>query len=116
MKKNLRQVIFLLTAAFILFGCSEDSQMTRSQQTALNSGKSLGTLQTREKIIRLETDGKFSILDLNRRPVAVSLSKSELQEQFPQFYQDYEKATADREGENIIPDASLTMPETEILK
>ena len=116
MKKNLRQFILLLTAIFILFGCSEDSQNMRSQQTALHNGKSLGTLQTREKIIRLETDGKFSILDLNRRPVALSLSKPEFQKNFPQLYQDFETALANREGENIIPDASLTMPETEIFK
>ncbi|OHB55036.1 MAG: hypothetical protein A2173_05990 [Planctomycetes bacterium RBG_13_44_8b] len=116
MKKNLRHLILLLTAALLLIGCSEDSQTTRPQQTALHNGKSLGTLQTREKIIRLETDGKFSVLDLNRRPVALSLSKSEFQEKFPQLYRDFEKAVAREELENITPDASLTTPKTEILK
>ncbi len=116
MKKNLRQVILLLTAIFILIGCSEDSQTTRPQQTALHNGKNLGTLQTREKIIRLETDGKFSILDLNGRPLALSLSKLEFQEKFPLLFKDFEKAIAHGELENITPDASLTTPKTEILK
>ncbi|MBN2182200.1 MAG: hypothetical protein JW715_09820 [Sedimentisphaerales bacterium] len=91
---NLRQIIILLTAAFILIGCSEDSQTTHSQQATLKSGN-------------------FSVLDLNGRPLALSLSKSEFQEKFPQLYQDYEKAIA---NEDITSDASLTTPKTEILK
>ena len=116
MKKNLRHTILLLTAAFIFIGCSEDSQTPSSRNTVTNNGKNLGTLQTREKIIRLETDGKFSILDLNGSPVALSLSKLDFQEKFPQLFQDYEKAIANGELENITPDASLSKPETEILK
>ena len=116
MKKNLRHLILLLTAALLLIGCSKDSQTPSSRNTIESNGKSLGTLQTRENIIRLETDGKFSILDSNGRPVAASLSKSEFQEQFPQLFQDFEKAIASGELKNIIPDASLSKSETEILK
>lgn len=113
---NIRQIILLLTVGLILTGCSEDSQTMRSQQTALNDGKTLGSLQTREKIIRIETDGNFSIFKLNGRALALSLNKSEFQNKFPQLYRDYEKALANGELTNITPDASLRTPEIELLK
>jgi hypothetical protein len=116
MKMNIRQIILLLTATIILTGCSEDSQTMRSQQTALNGGKSLGSLQTREKVIRIETDGNFSIFELNGRTLALSLNKSEFQNKFPQLYRDYEKAVASGELANIAPDASLTTTSPEVLK
>ena len=116
MKMNLRQLILLLTIAIVLAGCSEESQTMRSQQTALNDGKTLGSLQTRDRIIRLETDGNFSIFKLNGRALALSLNKSEFQNKFPQLYRDYEKAVANGELENVTPDASLTTTSPEVLK
>jgi len=116
MKIDLRQLILLLTVALILTGCSEESQTMRSQQTALNDGKSLGSLQTRDRIIRIETDGIFSVFELNGRPLALSLNKSEFQNKFPQLYRDYEKAVASGELEEITPDASLTTPPAEAFK
>lgn len=113
---NLRQVILLLTAALILTGCSEDSQTMRSQQTAPNDGKSLGSLQTRDRIIRIGTDGNFSIFELNGRALALSLNKSEFQNKFPQLYRDYEKAVANGQLDKITPDASLTTTSPEVLK
>ena len=64
----------------------------------------------------METDGKFSILDLNNQPLALSMSKPEFQKNFPQLYQDFETAIARGKLNIITPDASLTMPETEIFK
>ena len=116
MKMNIRQFILFLTVALIFAGCSEDSQTMRSQQTALNDGKTLGSLQTRDRIIRIETDGNFSIFKLNGRALALSLNKSEFQDKFPQLYRDYEKAVANGQLTNITPDASLTKLEIEILK
>ena len=112
MKMNLRQFILYLTVALLLTGCSEQSQISSHQ----SNGKSLGSLQTREKIIQLETGGKFSILDLNGSPVALSLSKPEFQEKFPLLFRDFEKAIANGELEGITPDASTAKPGNEILK
>lgn len=116
MKMNIRQIIILLAAALILTGCSEDTQTMHSQKAALNGGKTLGSLQTRDRIIRIETNGNFSIFELNGRLLALSLNKSEFQNTFPQLYRDYEKAVANGQLTNITPDASLTSPKTEILK
>ena len=65
MKKNLRQFILYLTTALLLIGCSKQSQISSHS----NNGKNLGSLQTRDRIIRLETGGKFSILDLITGPI-----------------------------------------------
>jgi len=116
MKMDIRKLILLLTAVIILSGCSENSKTMRSQQAALNDGKTLGSLQTRDKIIRIEIDGSFSIFELNGRPLALSLNKSEFQNKFPQLYRDYEKAVANGELKNITPDASLTTTSPELLK
>ena len=110
---NIRQLILLLTAAIILAGCSEDS---KTMNPTLNHGKSLGSLQMREKVIRIETDGNFSVFELNGRALALSLNKSEFQNKFPQLYRDYEKAVANGELTNITPDASLTTTSPEFLK
>jgi hypothetical protein len=113
MKMNIRQIILLLTAALILTGCSEDS---KTMNPTLNDGKTLGSLQTREKIIRIETSGNFSIFKLNGRALALSLNKSEFQNKFPELFRDYEKAVANGQLSNITPDASLMSPKTELLK
>jgi hypothetical protein len=112
---DLRQIILLLTAALILTGCSEDS---KTMNPTHNDGKTLGSLQTRDRIIRIETDGNFSVFKLNGQTLALSLNKSEFENKFPQLYRDYEKAVANGQLSNITPDASLTTtsPETEILK
>ena len=110
---NIRQIILLLTATLILTGCSEDSKTVYPD---LKDGKTLGSLQTREKIIRIETSGNFSIFKLNGRALALSLNKSEFQNKFPELFRDYEKAVANGELSNIIPDASLTTTSPEVLK
>jgi len=71
-----------------------------------NTTPSLGFLQTRKRIIRLETGGKFSILDLSGDPTSMSLSRSEFQEKFPRLYKNFETAIAAGVTEDITIDAS----------
>jgi hypothetical protein len=68
------------------------------------------------EVIRIETDGNFSIFELNGRALALSLNKTEFKNKFPQLYRDYEKAVANGQLENVTPDASLTITSLEVIK
>ena len=101
---SLRRTILIITAGLVCFGCFE-----QSQKNIAGNSTSLGTLQTRNNIIRLETGDKYSVLDLQGNPVASSLTKQQFQEKFPQLYNDLEKAIANGE---ITIDASAQMNES----
>ena len=105
---NLRHSILLLAAALVFVGCSEQSQKTTSDDVT-----SLGSFQTRDRIIRLETNSRYSILDMAGRTLALSITKSEFQEKFPLLYQDFEKALANGE---ITIDASVPSHTNEIVE
>ena len=104
-----RQTILLFVACAIV-GCSYGPNTTRQQEVILKNIPNLGSLQTRNHIIRLETGSKFSILDLSGLPIASSLTKAEFQEKFPQLYKDFETAIAKIEAGDIILDASMNTP------
>ena len=91
----------------IVVGCSSNINTTCCQKMTLNDAASLGSLQTRNRIIRLETGGKFSILELSGNPIAVSLNRAEFQKQFPRLYEDFETTIAGNETGDLIIDASL---------
>ena len=105
-KMRVRQIILLFIACTIL-GCASHPKDTCTLQAAGSNVASLGSLHTRNCIVRLETGGKISILDLDGNVVALSLSKSEFQGKFPQLYEAYETAIASDGAEDIIIDASL---------
>jgi C-terminal processing protease CtpA/Prc len=75
-----------------------------------NTTPPLGFLKTRKGIIRLESGGKFSILDSGGKPIALFLNRAELRVKFPQLYEAFETAIADSKGEAVIIDASMNMP------
>ena len=104
---NTQKIVLLCLICLIAVGCSSDLKTTSYQRTTLNNAASLGSLQTRNQIIRLETGGKFSILELSGRPIALSLSKTEFQKQFPRLYEDFETAIAGNKTGGFIIDASL---------
>ncbi len=105
---NAQKTIFLCLICLIAVGCSSDLKTTSEQRTTLKNAANLGSLRTRNLIIRLEKGDKFSILELSGRPIALSLSKTEFQEQFPRLYEDFETAIADSETvDSVIIDASF---------
>ncbi|MHC4395149.1 MAG: S41 family peptidase [Planctomycetota bacterium] len=83
-------------------------------QLKSNAVLSLGSLQTRNGIIRLESDGKFSILDLSGNPIALFLNKAEFQKGYPRLYKDFETAIANIESGDIILDASMGTDHTQL--
>jgi C-terminal processing protease CtpA/Prc len=75
-----------------------------------NTTPPLGFLKTRKGIIRLESGGKFSILDSGGKPIALFLNRAEFRVKFPQLYEAFETAIADSKAEAVIIDASMNMP------
>ena len=104
------QQIILVFIACAMIGCASNPKDTCTQQATGNNVLSLGSLHTRNCIIRLEAGGRFSILAPDGNVVALSLSKSEFQDKFPQLYDVYETAVAGDGAEGIIIDASLNTP------
>jgi len=72
-----------------------------------SSSVSLGSLHGKKVIVRLEPGSKFSILDAEGDPIALSLSKSDFQGRFPKLFEEFEKALAGADGQEVIIDASM---------
>jgi hypothetical protein len=97
-----RKTIHLCLICLIAVGCSCGLETASDQRTTLKNAANIGSLRTRNLIIRLERGDKYSILELSGRPIALSLSKTEFQEQFPRLYEDFETAIADSEPVDFI--------------
>ena len=108
--------ILLFILCTIAIGCSPDSEKIYSQKVTLNDSGGIGSLQTRNHIILLETAGKFSVFELSGKPVALSLNKTEFQNKFPKLYKDFETAVAKIESGEIIIDASMKSKEIQLLQ
>jgi hypothetical protein len=104
---NTQKIILLCLICLIAVGCSSDLKNTPYQSTTLKKAANLGSIRTRNLIICLETGEKFSILELSGRPIALSMSKTEFQKQFPRLYEDFETAIADNKTGDFIIDASF---------
>lgn len=104
---NRQESILLFILCTIAIGCSSNSEIICCQKVTLNDSGNIGSLQTRNRIIRLETAGKFSVFELSGKPVALSLNKTEFQNKFPKLYKDFETAVAKIESGEIIIDASM---------
>ena len=104
---NAQKILLLCLICSITIGCSSNPETTCGQKVLLNNDGSLGSLQTRNHIIRLEIGEKFSILDLSGNPIALFLNKAELQKGYPRLYKDFETAIADIESGYSILDASM---------
>ena len=111
-----RQIILLCLICVVAAGCSVNMGGSSRKASSTEAGqlqvevddvKSLGSLHTRKLIVRLESGGKFSIMDLDGELIAMGLSKTEFQEKFPQVYDAFEKAYAGGDGEVFIIDASI---------
>ena len=111
-----REIIALCLMSVIVVGCStndeisirdkanldstsslnsemKDASITQSQ-LIMDHKPSLGSLHSRKLIIRMEAGGKFSILEIDGSPIALSLSKTEFQREFPQLYKEFDTAIA----------------------
>lgn len=111
---KVREISLLCLICTIATGCSSNLKTTGCQKTTFSNAASLGFLQTRNQIIRLEMGGKFSILELSGNPIALSLSKAEFQTGFPKLYEAFETAIAGSEAGDVIIDASMNTPRIRI--
>ncbi len=64
----------------------------------------------------METTGKFSVLELSGKPVALSMNKTQFQNKFPKLYKAFETAVAKFESGEIIIDASMDSKEIQQLQ
>jgi carboxyl-terminal processing protease len=71
---------------------------------------SLGSLQTRDRIIRLEIGSRISILDLSGQPIAMFLNETQLRSEFPELYEAFKNLLAIGQSEDLILDASINKP------
>ncbi len=124
-----REIIALCLMSVIVVGCStndetsirdranldstsslnsemKDASITQSQ-LIMDHKLSLGSLHSRKLIICMETGGKFSILEINGSPIALSLNKTEFQREFPQLYKEFETAIAGTKAGEVILDCSI---------
>ena len=108
---SIRETTLLCVLCTIAFGCSSNSETTCYQKVTLNDSGKIGSLQTRNHIIRLEIGSKFSVLELSGNPIALSLSKTVFQNQFPKLFKDFETAVAKIESGEIVIDASMNTAE-----
>ena len=108
--------ILLFILCTIAIGCSPNSEKICSQKITLNDSGDIGSLQTRNHIIHLETAGKFSVFELSGKPVALSMDKTQFQNKFPKLYKNFETAVAKIESGEIIIDASMNSKEIQLLQ
>ena len=113
---NTQKSILLFILCTIAIGCSSDSEKISYQKITLNDSGNIGSLKTRNHIIRLETAGKFSVLKLSGKPVALSMNKTQFQNKFPKLYKAFETAVAKIESGEIIIDASMNSKEIQLLQ
>ena len=106
-KMTMRKIILMCTVCAIVVGCSSNLKTTSCQKTTLGNVASLGSLHSKNRIIRLEVGGKFSILEPSGNIIALSLNNAEFQEKFPQLYEAFETAIAGGEAGDITIDASV---------
>ncbi len=85
-------------------------------QPAEDAPRPLGFLLTRESIIRIESGQRFSLFELSGRPIALSLSKAQLQDSFPRLHRAYESAVAESQTGSVTIDASTNVPQMEVFK
>ena len=109
-----QKIILVWLFCLIAISCSSNLQTTSCQKATLDNVANLGSLQTRNGIIRLELDGKFSILDLSGNPIALFLNEAEFQKDYPRLYKDFETAIANIESGDIILDASMGADHTQL--
>ena len=108
--------ILLFILCTISIGCSSDSEKICYQKITLNDSGNIGSLQTRNHIIRMETAGKFSVFELSGKPLTLSMNKTEFQNKFPKLYKNVETAVAKIESGEIIIDASMGSTEIELFQ
>ena len=103
------KIVTLSLLSLAAVGCSACRE---TQGT--DASDSLGSLRTRDVVVRLETGQRFSLFATDGSPIAVSLGKAEFQRRFPRVYHEYEKAVAAGELGDITIDASAHTPDAEI--
>ena len=72
-----------------LLGCRTDMGLKAPDDD------SLGSLHTRDHVIRLEAGQRYSVFTADGQMLAQSLDVAQFQQQFPDLYEDLEKAVAD---------------------
>jgi len=111
-----RENILFFILCTIAIGCSSNSETIYTQKITLDDSGNIGSLQTRNYIIRLETGSKFSVFELSGKPIALSLNKTEFQNKFPKLYKDLETAVAKIAAGDIIIDASMNPTEIQLFE
>lgn len=105
--------LLLFILCTIAIGCSSNSENFCYQKITWNDSGGIGSLQTRNRIIRMEAAGKLSVFELSGKPVALAMNKTEFQNKFPKLYKDFQTAVAKIETGEIIIDASMNSKEIE---
>ncbi len=113
---NTQKSLLLIILCTIAIGCSSDSEKISYQKITLNDSGDIGSLQTRNHIIRMETAGKFSVFELSGKPLSLSMNKTQFQNKFPKLYKAFETAVAKIESGEIIIDASMGSTEIQRLQ